>query len=155
MNISDLARKATSAHAAGRPNISLLRRLGIQPTVAVVFVMVDWLLFGGEISSGMASMPISVTAGIILGLWAIRRQHRTYGDTIKVSILKGLILGVLTAVPSPVGSFFTLIGGLLPLLDKMKDSKKTSPSEESASSDTPEMRNVTPKSGSTKDESPS
>lgn len=142
MNITDIAEKASKAHASGRPNISLLRRLGIQPTVAIAFTMIDWILFGGELFSAMVSLPVSITVGVLLGLWAINRQYVVYGDSIRVSIIKGTILGFLTAIPSPLASFFTLLGGLLPVIDKITGNDKSSdPAPEESS---PEIRNVTP-----------
>lgn len=139
MNVTDLAQKVNRAQANARPSISLLRKLGVHPVVALVFVIVDFLLFGGEIITWGFSLKISILAGIFLGLWAIRQQKVAYGDTLGRALIKGVALGVLTALPTPAASFLTVIGGLLPLFDKVAKEEAEREKEEG-----PSMRNITP-----------
>lgn len=144
MKVTDITQKVTRAHSNSQPNISLLRRLGVHPVVALVFVLVDFILFSGEIVTGGVSLFLSISIGVFLGLWAIRQQKVAYGDTLWRAVLKGIALGVLTAIPTPIASFLTVIGGLLPLFDKAAR-------EEAERQDNLSMRNVTPPRDNTHD----
>ena len=143
MNIPDFASKAKNACNTRGPATSLLRHLGIHPGVALAFVLADWLLFGGELFTGLASLPISIISGMLLGLWAARKQYRDYHDSRKLAIAKGLVLGIITAIPTPIGSFLPVIGVLLPFLDSFH-SIPDCPAPKQETDENPGMRNVTP-----------
>ncbi len=137
MNISPLSEKAKQAAESQKPASSLLRRLGIHPTVAAAFILIDWLLFGGELFSMGAALPVSIAVGIVMALWAAVMQKKKYGDPWSLAVTKGVLLGVLTAIPSPIASFLTLLGGIVPLLDKFNDTPR-------GGSQNPPMKNITP-----------
>jgi hypothetical protein len=80
----------------------------------------DWMLFGGE--AGTAGVALAVTMPIALALMvpSVLIQRYSYGDPWGGAIGKGLLVGVLTAIPMPIGSAFTLIGGVIGLLGPKK-----------------------------------
>lgn len=156
MNISRFANKAKSACSAEAPATSLLRRLGIQPKVALAFVLADWILFSGELFTAAATLPISILTGFLMGIWAYKQQCRSYGDKKSVAFIKSLLLAVLTAIPSPLGSFIPMIGLILPLLDSFgkipenqnqnRNQNTVPPNEDNEQDEpAPAMRNVTPR----------
>ena len=159
MNPQDLfhkAQKVKNAHAAQSTQASVLARFGIQPSVAALFFLVDWVLFGGEIFTAMISLPLSIAIGVILGLWAIKKQ-RDMGDSKELSLLKGIGLATLTAIPSPVGGFLIAALGVLQLfLDKKEspdaETSSDSPTKATESSEKSPMRNVTPPKTDTNNE---
>lgn len=71
---------------------------------------VDWLLFGEEIATGGVGWIISLPVGVLLGLVATRIQRRLYKDESTAAIAKGFVVGLITAIPTPLSSL-----GLLPL----------------------------------------
>lgn len=145
MNPQDLFNKvnsAKSAQEAQAPNISLLHRFGISPVVAAVFFFADWVLFGGELISGPFLIPIAIAVGVVLAMWSAKKQQAEYGDCRKMALIKGIVLGILTAIPSPMGSFVALLAGVLPILERVIPN--LTPSSEGESKDKDAMRNVTP-----------
>lgn len=151
MNISQFADKAKSACSSRAPATSLLHRLGIQPRVALAFVLADWILFSGELFTAAASLPFSILVGFLMGIWAYRQQCRSYGDKKWVAFIKSFLLAVLTAIPSPLGSFIPMIGLILPLLDSFgkipeNPNPNTAPPNKHNEPEepAPTMRNVTP-----------
>lgn len=143
MNIPDFANKARDACNTRGPATSLLRHCGIHPGVALVFVLSDWLLFGGELFTGMATLPISIIAGILLGIWAYKKQYRDYKDSKRLALLKGVLLAFVTAIPTPIGSLLPVIGVLLPFLDSFHSMPECDESAPTNNKE-PEMKNVTP-----------
>ncbi|MEG0334649.1 MAG: hypothetical protein RR419_08545, partial [Akkermansia sp.] len=97
---------------------TLLQRLGIAPGLLALVIIADCLLFSGEAASLGASLILSIPAGMVIAVIATIWQKRLYHDTIFRAILKGLTLGVLTAIPTPLGSIVAIFGAVLPILQK-------------------------------------
>lgn len=94
-----------------------------------------------------ATWPVSVAVGIVLVFWAAWRQRRA-GDTLKVAWIKGLGLGVLTAIPTPIASLFVGLSFVSSLMDLASNSEEKAEDEKEKPTDEeglPPMRNVTPK----------
>jgi len=83
---------------------------GLHPVSAVALIVVDWLLFGEEVATGGVGWLVSLPAGLVLGLATILIQKRVYKDEAGIATAKGLVAGVLTAIPAPLSSL-----GLLPM----------------------------------------
>jgi hypothetical protein len=86
------------------------RAWGLHPFAAVALFAVDWLLFGEEVATGGVGWVISLPVGLMLGLATILIQRRAYKDSRGVATAKGLVAGVLTAIPTPLASL-----GMLPM----------------------------------------
>lgn len=98
--------------------VPLLRKFGISPELIAPVIVIDSLLFTGEFFSGGVSLFISIPVGICVGLFAVIWQRKKYKDSLFRAILKGAVVGVLTAIPTPLTSLVTIIAGTLPLFDK-------------------------------------
>jgi len=83
---------------------------GLHPLTAMGLFVVDWMLFGEEVATAGVGWLISLPVGVALGLIAILIQKRVYKDETAPAIAKGLLVGLLTAIPAPLSSF-----GILPL----------------------------------------
>ncbi len=70
----------------------------------------DWILFGEEVATAGVGWVISLPVGLALGLAAILIQKHAYKDETIPALAKGLLVGLLTAIPAPLASF-----GILPL----------------------------------------
>ncbi len=75
---------------------------GLLPSVAMLTLAVDTMLFGAEVGTLGAILPISCAAGVGLGVITYLSQKRYFGDDPQAAFIKALILGGLTALPSPI-----------------------------------------------------
>jgi hypothetical protein len=90
---------------------------GLNPLAAAGMVTADLMLFGGEASTLGASWPISVCAAIPLSLACVLIQRFSTKDPWAMAIGKGLLVGVLTAIPTPLPSILTTASGFLGAAD--------------------------------------
>lgn len=86
---------------------------GLHPLVGFGMFIIDKILFGGEAFSGGISIPISIVVGIALGFACIFIQKGGTTDNWVLSIGKGMIIGILTAIPTSIMSFLFLPPAIL------------------------------------------
>ena len=106
-----------SAHGFGQV-------FGLDPRIALLTVVVDTMLFGGTVATLGASTVVSVPAGIVLGLITYRAQRHWYGDDRESAMLKGLIVGLLTAIPTSLPGLLTIPSGIVGLLHMLPWKRK-------------------------------
>jgi hypothetical protein len=105
-------------HAARAHGFSQI--FGIHPAIALLTFIVDLMLFGGEVATMGAILPVSIGAGCVLGLIAYLAQRKWYGDDKDSALIKALILGFLTAIPTPLPAMLTVPSGILGLVHKWR-----------------------------------
>ena len=93
---------------------------GIHPAIATLTFIVDMMLFGGEVATMGAILPVSIGAGVMLGLISYLAQRRWYGDDKDSAAIKALILGFLTAIPTPLPAILTVPSGIVGLIHKWR-----------------------------------
>ena len=93
---------------------------GIHPAIAFLTLVVDMMLFGGEIATLGAILPISIVSGLILGIIAYMAQRKWYGDDKDSAIIKALILAFLTAIPTPLPAILYVPSGIVGLIHKLR-----------------------------------
>jgi hypothetical protein len=93
---------------------------GLDPRIAALTLVVDFMLFGGEFVTAGLIWPFSVAAGLVLGLIAYKAQMRWYGDDRESALIKGLILGLLTAIPTPIPAFLYIPSGIVGLVHNFR-----------------------------------
>jgi hypothetical protein len=93
---------------------------GIHPTIASLALIVDLMLFGGEVVTVGALLPVSIGAGFVLGIITYLAQRRWYGDDKDSAAIKGLILGLLTAIPTPLPAALYIPSGIVGLVHKLR-----------------------------------
>ncbi len=86
---------------------------GLHPLVGFGMFAIDMMLFGSEALTFELTWPISVLVGVALTLPSILIQHHSFKDDWGAAIGKGLLVGVLTAIPTPLPSVVPLLGGTL------------------------------------------
>lgn len=89
---------------------------GLQPRIAILMLVVDSMLFGGTVMTLGLLIPVSLAAGAILGFITFRAQMRWYGDDREAALIKGLIVGLLTAIPTPLPPLLYLPSGIVGLI---------------------------------------
>jgi hypothetical protein len=74
------------------------------------------MLFGGQLITLGTSTLLSVPAGIVLGVITYKAQRHWYRDDRESAIIKGLIVGLLTAIPTSLPGFLTVPSGVIGLV---------------------------------------
>ena len=99
--------------------------LGLHPLVAFGMFACDWMLFGSEAGSAGVALTLTIPIALALTIPSILIQRYSFGDRWGAAIGKGLLVGVLTAIPMPIGSPVTLAGGVIGLLRPKKRGAST------------------------------
>jgi len=105
-------------HAARARGFSQI--FGIHPAIAFLTLIVDLMLFGGEVATLGAILPVSIGAGCVLGVIAYLAQRKWYGDDKDSAIIKALILAFLTAIPTPLPAILTVPSGIVGLFHNLR-----------------------------------
>jgi len=90
------------------------RALGLHPIVAISMILVDAMLFPAD-ATGVGWLA-SVAVAIALTIPCVLMQRYAYKDPWTLAVSKGLIVGILTAIPTPLPSIATGAGGLAGLI---------------------------------------
>ncbi len=93
---------------------------GLDPRIAFLTLVVDSMLFGGDIITGGASIGLSVFVGAVLGFVTYKAQRKWYGDDKDSALLKGVILGLLTAIPAPLPALLSIPSGIVGLVHNLR-----------------------------------
>jgi hypothetical protein len=86
---------------------------GLDPRIALLTFIVDLMLFGGTVLTFGLLIPVSLAAGIVLGFITYRAQIKWYGDDRESALIKGVIIGLLTAIPTPLPAILYVPSGIL------------------------------------------
>lgn len=91
----------------------MLRLFGLHPVAAAGVIAVDVMLFGATsatLGTGWAvSVPVGAALGIAVALVQVRGSPR---DDPGLAIGKGILVGLLTAIPTPLPSVIVLGAGV-------------------------------------------
>ena len=98
----------------------LLQKFGLHPLVAFCMIAVDWMMFAEDSVLGPIGWTISCIVAAVITVPCILLQFYTYKDSWPVAISKGLIIGVLTAIPTPLPSIITATSGVLGTIGTLK-----------------------------------
>jgi hypothetical protein len=93
---------------------------GIHPSIAVLTLIVDSMLFGGNVMTLGALLPVSISAGLVLGFIAYLGQRKWYGDDKESAFIKALVLGFLTAIPTPLPAVLSVPSGIVGLIHSLR-----------------------------------
>jgi hypothetical protein len=112
-----------SHEPAARSSRGISQVFGLDPRIAFLTFVVDLMLFGGEILSFGLLIPIALLAGIVLGFVTYRAQMKWYGDDRESALIKGVIIGLLTAIPTPLPAFLYVPSGILGLIQLARNGR--------------------------------
>jgi hypothetical protein len=93
---------------------------GLDPRVALLTVVIDSMIFGGDAITLGALIPIGIAVGAVLGFIVYKIQMKWYGDDHDSALIKAMILGLLTSIPAPLGPLFAIPGGLLGIVKALR-----------------------------------
>jgi hypothetical protein len=103
--------------------MDIMRKLGIHPVVACALVAVDTILFGADATGVGWLLSCLVAAALVIP--SILIQHFSYKDKWGIAISKGIIVGVITAIPTPLPAVITGVGGLMGVIGMLTSNKWT------------------------------
>jgi hypothetical protein len=92
------------------------RLFGLDPRIAFAALIVDMMLNAGDIASMGMLLPVSILAGVGLGYATYRAQINWYGDDPESAKIKAVILGLLTAIPTPLPELLYIPAGVVGLV---------------------------------------
>jgi ABC-type xylose transport system permease subunit len=95
--------------------------------VAFLTVVVDAMLFGGDVATMGAGALLSLPAGLVLGVITYKAQRHWYGDDRESALIKGLVVGLLTAIPTSLPGLLTIPSGLIGLAQMLRRKKAPGP----------------------------
>jgi hypothetical protein len=89
------------------------QNFGLHPFVGFGMIAVDWMLFGSEAATLGVGWGVSVLVALALTPPCILIQKYSYKDSWGASAGKGLLVGVLTAIPTGLPSIVTFGGAAI------------------------------------------
>jgi hypothetical protein len=101
--------------------MNVLRQLGLHPLVAFAMVVVDIMLTATDL---VTVATVSIIIALILTIPCILLQRYAYKDEWGVAIGKGMIVGILTAIPTPLPAIVTGTGGVLGAIGLLSNRKE-------------------------------
>jgi hypothetical protein len=99
-------------HTAAR---GVAQIFGLHAGVAALTIAMDLMLHAAVVVSAGVLIPFSIAAGVVLGIITFMAQRKWYGDDNDAAIIKALIVGILTAVPSPLPYVLFVPAGIVGL----------------------------------------
>ncbi|HEX3878659.1 MAG TPA: zinc ribbon domain-containing protein [Bryobacteraceae bacterium] len=93
---------------------------GLDPRIAFLSLIVDMMLNAGDLATMGMLLPVSICAGIVLGYVAYRAQINWYGDDEESARIKAIVLGLLTAIPTPLPELLYIPAGLVGIFDSFR-----------------------------------
>ena len=91
---------------------------GLDPGIAFLTLIVDMMLNAGDLISMGLLVPASIAAGIVLGYVVYKAQINWYGDDPESAKIKAIVIGLLTAIPTPIPELLYIPAGLLGLFNR-------------------------------------
>ena len=92
------------------PNNSMLHKVGLHPLTAFAMILVDWMLFGSDVTG--IGWGISCLIAMALVVPCVLIQRFAYKDDWGLALAKGMIVGIITAIPTPLPAILTAAGGV-------------------------------------------
>jgi hypothetical protein len=97
-----------------------VRLLGLDPRIAILTLIVDMMLNAGDLVTAGLLLPVSIAAGVALGYITYKAQITWYGDDQESARIKALVIGLLTAIPTPLPELLYIPAGLIGLFHGFK-----------------------------------
>jgi hypothetical protein len=93
---------------------------GLHPAMAMLTVALDLMLHAADVVSAGLLIPFSMMAALALAVIVYRAQRRMYGDDRDSASIKALIVGLLTAIPSPLPYVLFVPAGVVGLAHSLR-----------------------------------
>lgn len=94
----------------------LAQTFGLDIRAAILAVLVDLMVFGGDTFSLETLLPLGIGVAAVLGVIVYRIQRKSYGDDHDSALTKAMVVALLTAIPVPLTPLIAIPGGLLGII---------------------------------------
>ena len=115
-------------HTAPVPMVGATRgfgqMFGLHPAAAGLTIIVDSMLFGGELATWGASIVFSIIVSIGIGAITFGIQKRWYRDSDDDALIKAVILMLLTMIPTNIPAFAYVPAGVVGFFHNLGNGKK-------------------------------
>ena len=98
----------------------LAQTFGLDFRAAILTVIVDLMLFGGDLVSVGMLIPFALAVAAVHGFIVYRIQRKWYGDDHESALIKALIIAMLTAIPAPLSPIIAVPGGILGIVKAIR-----------------------------------
>ena len=98
--------------------MSVLHKLGLHPLAAFGMLVVDWMLFSAD-ATGVGWF-ISCMVAAVLVIPCVLIQKFAYKDDWSIAIAKGIIVGIISAIPTQIPAILTGAGGIMGAIGSSK-----------------------------------
>ena len=105
--------------------IEFCQMVGLHPLVGFGMIAVDAMLFPVDGIGFVVTWPISTAIALVLTVASVLIQKNGMRESWGLALGKGLIIGIITAIPTPLPSTITFIGTGLGLVASLSDGKKS------------------------------
>ena len=103
----------------------MLTQVGIHPLAALGVIAVDSMLFGGTVVTSGGGWLVSLPVGIALGVaTGFIQRHAPPHDDLGLAVGKGIMIAVLTAIPTPLPSALVAGAGTAGAVTMIRDRKR-------------------------------
>jgi len=103
--------------------------VGLHPFVGFGMFAVDAMLFGAEGISMGITWPISIAVSAVLTIGCVLIQKHQMREQWGLALGKGIIIGLITAIPTSIPSIITVSGGVLGTVALLADGRRSSADE--------------------------
>jgi uncharacterized YccA/Bax inhibitor family protein len=86
---------------------------GLHPAMALLTVVVNTMVFVSGLVSGGTGWLISIPVGVVIAIITYKGQKKWFADDHESALIKALIVGFLTAIPTSLPGYLTLPAGVL------------------------------------------
>ena len=93
---------------------------GLLPSMAMLTVAMDVMLHAATVVTAGLLFPLSLGAAGALVFIVLRAQMKWYGDDEESAMIKALIVGLLTAIPSPLPYMLFIPAGIVGFFHNMR-----------------------------------
>jgi hypothetical protein len=118
----------TATFADGRNALSpqtvasrgLAKMFGLDIRASILAVIVDLMVFGGDVASLGALIPVAIGVACVLAFIVYKIQRKWYNDDHDSALIKALIIGLLTAIPVPLTPIVAVPGGIIGIVGALR-----------------------------------
>ena len=97
-------------HLAAR---GVAQTFGLHPAMAFLTIIVNTMAFAGGFVIPVGGWLLSIPVGIVISVIVYMGQKKWYDDDHESALIKALIVGFLTAIPTSLPGFLTIPAGIM------------------------------------------
>ena len=110
--------KAVSPQTAA--SRGLAQTFGLDIRAAILAVIVDLMVFGGEVLSLETLLPLGICVAFVLAFIVYKIQRKWHQDDHDSALIKAMIIALLTAIPVPLTPLIAIPGGIIGIVGAVR-----------------------------------